>query len=531
MNKSLIGIHLASLWNSVFGRTSRKGKKRSLGLKILIVLFALYVVGALLVSAGMLFYGMASALVPLGLSELYFISAGLICVLLCFVGTIFTVQSQLFQAKDNEILLSLPFRPSAILTSRMLVMLLLDLLYSLLVMGPAGAVYCFLAPVSLQQAAFYLLGVLLLTLLGTSVSCFFGWLTALLSRKLRRPNLFSALFMLFFFFLVYAGIYGIQGYFTDLVLHGEELLAALHRAFPPLYAFASASLGNPAPLLELILWCLLPFAGVCLLLSKSFWKIALSKPAGRRKTGSLRAEKAHGIGWALTKKELRRFFSLPGYVLNDSFGSIFCLIMGAAVLIKGRELLEMLPYPGIGSIVPLVCAAFLSFCALMNIASSASLSLEGKSLWILRSLPIPERTILLSKAACPLIYGLPCILAASVCCWIAFPMSPLEGFLMWLVPSCMQLFSALLGITANVLFPRFDWINETAVIKQGMASLFATLGGMAFIILPVLAYLQVGSFVATEVFLAVCAAFYLLLSAACWFYLLTGGAKRLRSLS
>ena len=70
MNKSLIGIHLASLWNSVFGRTSRKGKKRSLGLKILIALFAAYVVGALLLSAGMLFYGMASALIPLGLSAL-----------------------------------------------------------------------------------------------------------------------------------------------------------------------------------------------------------------------------------------------------------------------------------------------------------------------------------------------------------------------------------------------------------------------------------------------------------------------------
>ncbi len=531
MNKSLIGIHLASLWNSVLGRTSRKGKKRSLGLKILIALFAAYVVGALLLSAGMLFYGMASALIPLDLSALYFISAGLICVLLCFIGTIFTVQSQLFQAKDNEILLSLPFRPSAILTSRMIVMLLLDLLYSLLVMVPAGVVYCFFAPVGPLQVTFYLVGILLLTLLGTAISCFFGWLAALLSRRLRHPNLFSTLFMLAFFFLVYAGIYGIQGYFTDLVLHGEELLTALHRAFPPLYAFAVTSLGDAAALLELFLWCALPFTGVCFLLSKSFWKIALSKPSGRRRTQVLREEKAHGIGWALTKKELRRFFSLPGYVLNDSFGAIFSLIMGGAVLIKGRDLLEMISFPDIQSIIPLACAAFLSFCALMNIASSASLSLEGKSFWILRSLPIPEKTILLSKAVCPLMYGLPCILIASACCWIAFPMSFLEGFLLWLVPTCVQLLSALLGTVANIWFPRFDWINETAVIKQGMASLFSTLGGMALMIPPVLLYLQIGSFIAVEAFLAICAGFFLLLSAVCWIYLVTGGVKRLRSLS
>ncbi len=531
MNKSLIFLHIASLWDSLFGRTYRKKKKRSLGLKLLIAVFAIYVICALLLSSGMLFYGMASALVPLGFSNLYFLSAGLICVLLCFIGTIFTIQSQLFHAKDNEILLSMPFSPSAILASRMIVMLLLNLLYTLFVMGPAGAVYCFLVPVGAEQIVFYLLGVLLLTFFGMSISCFFGWITALLSQRLHHSNLFSTLFLLLFFLLTYAAIYGIQGYFSDLVLHGEEIQQALQRAFPPLYAFAAASSGDGLAFLQLILWCLLPFAAVVFLLSKSFWKIALSKPLGRKNAAKIKAGQVHSIGWALTKKELRRFFSLPGYVLNDSFGSIFSLIMGGAVLLKGKALLQMLPYPGIESMIPVACAAFLSFCAMMNSASSASLSLEGKNFWILRSLPIPEKAILLSKAACPLIYGLPSILFASICCWIALPMSFLQGLFLWLLPSLVQLFSALFGISANLWFPRFDWISEMVVIKQGIASLISTLGGMAIMVPPVLLYLKMGSQMAPEIFLAICTVFYLILSLVCWIYLVTGGVKKLRSLS
>ena len=49
----------------------------------------------------------------------------------------FTAKAQLFEARDNELLLSMPIKPSAILASRMVSLLLLNLGFELLVAIPA----------------------------------------------------------------------------------------------------------------------------------------------------------------------------------------------------------------------------------------------------------------------------------------------------------------------------------------------------------------------------------------------------------
>ncbi|NLL46338.1 MAG: hypothetical protein GX250_05960, partial [Clostridiales bacterium] len=121
MFKSLLKIRLLSLWQSFVGR---RVKKRSSKVKIVLyTLLAIYVVVALFAAVGMVFMGIAKPLVSVGLGWLVMAVAALMCVAVSVVGSIFMTQQQIYEAKDNELLLSMPIPPSYILATRVLLIL------------------------------------------------------------------------------------------------------------------------------------------------------------------------------------------------------------------------------------------------------------------------------------------------------------------------------------------------------------------------------------------------------------------------
>lgn len=69
---------------------------------------------------------------------LYYPLAFVVAVVFSFVGTVFAAQSYLFESTDNELLLSMPIKPSAVLVSRMLSLYVLNFVYSLVILIPVG---------------------------------------------------------------------------------------------------------------------------------------------------------------------------------------------------------------------------------------------------------------------------------------------------------------------------------------------------------------------------------------------------------
>lgn len=62
---------------------------------------------------------------------------GLMDLTLMVIGSVFMAKSQLYEAKDNDLLLSMPIRPRAILASRMLTLGIVNFVYGLIVAAPA----------------------------------------------------------------------------------------------------------------------------------------------------------------------------------------------------------------------------------------------------------------------------------------------------------------------------------------------------------------------------------------------------------
>ena len=118
--------------------------------------------------------------------------------------------------------------------------------------------------------------------------------------------------------------------------------------------------------------------------------------------------------------------------------------------------------------------------ASMNDMAAPSVSLEGKSLWLMQSLPITPWQVLRAKLSVQLILtGIP-VLFCTVCLAFIYPYTPLELLLTVLVPMLYALLSALFGLFLGLKMPNLNWTNEITPIKQSACVTIALFSGFGY---------------------------------------------------
>ncbi len=478
MLKTLLKIRWKGLLYNMFAR--RRGKKNSgKGMMILFAFLLLYLVAAFGLMFGFMFYSMYEPFNAIDMGWLYYSLAAVLSTMLCFIGSVFFTQTMLFDAKDNELLLSLPIKPATIIGSRILLLLLINYGYSLLIMAACGVVRCFVAPVTALDVVRYVLCCLLLPLLPSTLSCIVGGLIALIISRLRNKNLFSLLLSLVFLGAYFAVCFNMQDYIEKMVKNGAAIGEAIQKALPPFYAMGLAMQnGDWLQLLIFALWCIVPFALVFLLLSRTFIRIATSKRGQKKVKYEAKAMHASSVRWSGTCKELRRLVNSSAYMLNGCLGSILSVAVAVLTLFKGEGILQTLAnvYAGGADVsafaMPMACIIE-CFTLSMSILSAPSISLEGKNIWLLQSMPMTAADVLMPKVYMHLIITVPASLLSSLMYALALPMGTLDIVLIFLVPLLITVTMALLGVVVNLRWPRFDYTNETMVVKQSASSTWA----------------------------------------------------------
>ena len=233
---------------------------------------------------------------------------------------------------------------------------------------------------------------------------------------------------------------------------------------------------------------------------------------------------------ALLRRELARFGANGMYILNAAMGSILTVAAAVALIIYRGTLIALLePLPA-GWTAALMAVALCFLCG-TDVISAPSISLEGKTLWLLKSLPVAPRAILMSKVELHLVIALPPTLIASACCVIALPLTAAEAAAVVLLPALMCVFGALLGVVANLRFPKFDYINETAVVKNSASVMIAMFGSWAVLAAPAILYfVLLDGLVGLTAYLYICAAALAAACAAMYAYLGRGGSRRFENL-
>ncbi|MFP4078981.1 MAG: hypothetical protein ACLFUQ_07540, partial [Candidatus Izemoplasmataceae bacterium] len=191
--------------------------------------------------------------------------------------------------------------------------------------------------------------------------------------------------------------------------------------------------------------------------------------------------KARSAYRTLIMKEFKKMLDVPMYALNAALGPLLLLILPVASLFFKDAVQGMLVGEGMPMGSELLLGIFFAFSIVMSYSPAISLSLEGKKFWILRSLPLTAKTILLSKVGFNLLLTIPFGLVGLLVFGNVFAIGFMNLMLLSLFIISLSLASSLWFSVINMILPKFHFSTEIEVIKQSASAFLAVFGGFAII--------------------------------------------------
>lgn len=392
----------------------------------------------------------------------------------------------IFAARDYDMLQALPIRSRDIITSRFITLYLLDVGFSLCIMLPSGIIYGVHEGLGLLFYPGLLIGTLFTPVIPLIIATIIGTLLLAISSRFRHKNIIMILLSLAAlgaFFLLSMNMTGMDDQQFNTL--NEMLLGVIFKVFPTARLFyASLCEGSILAFVAFIVINGVLY-GVFMAVIGHFYK-KINTAVTTHRTASnykLTAQKSSSAFFALYKKELRRYFSSPIYVLNTILGPVFMVAIGVVVLLGYGD--SILNIPGLSDYLPAVLPLILGFCAVMNATTASSISLEGAGFWQLLVLPVSQRDICNSKRMLNFTFSLPAIVIAGIFMEIklALPLWPAAA--LFLVPLAYTWLTAEAGLFFNMKYPNFHWKTETAVVKQSAPTMITVMGGMLLTFAPI----------------------------------------------
>ncbi len=489
MTRALLKKQLLEVFSWLYSN-KKTGKRRSR--KGIIGYAALYFVLFALLGVCFWFIGdlLCEPLISVDLGWFYWCIMALIATFLGVFGSVFNTYSSLYQAKDNDLLLSMPIPVSRILTARLSGVYAMGLMYELIVMIPAQIVWLYTAPLSVLGVVNVVLLPLLLSGLVLVLSAVLGWVVALISAKLKNKSVLTVITSLIFF----AGYYYLSAQ-TGTILqafieNAEALSGKMQMLFYPLYHMGSAAEGKPLSMLFFTGFIALLLCLTYLILSRSFLKLATANAGSVKKAYKDNMVKPHTISKALLLKEWMRFSGNSTYMLNCGLGIILMPIMAIVLFWKADVLLPLLTSEFVKPYVPLIALVAPLLTLSTTYITAPSVSLEGKSLWLLQSLPVRGKQILQAKLRLQLLLAMPSAAILVLAEEILLRPEPLYALLIPVNTALFAVLTALLGLILGLKMSNFQWTSEIVPIKQGASVGLTLFGGWLIVVaLGVLYYL------------------------------------------
>ena len=484
MLKILLKKQMTEAFRGFFFNAKKNQSRTHAVTTALIVLYVLLMIGVL---GGMFSYlavNLSAPLASVDLLWLYFDIFALIALILGVFGSVFNTFAGLYQGKDNDLLLSLPIPVRYILFARLLGVYLMGLMFSAVVMLPAWIVRLIVAPFSVSALFGGLLLTVLISLAVFVLSCLLGWVVAKITTKLKSKSFLTVLLALAFIVLYYVvyfkGVDVVTGIMTN--PEGIDSDAIKGKAFIRLIGLV-----GEGRLLPCLIVTAVVVAAVVLtyyVLDRTFLKIATTPASSTKKEYREKAVKMRPLWLTALLREAKRFTANAGYMLNLGLSTVLLPALGIFLLVKGPEIADVLLQTGRATpdLIGMGLAIVICITGSMNAISAPSVSLEGTGIDVIRSLPVPTKTVLLAKAGNHLLFTVPAVLLASLLSVIALrgAVSVTSAVFVFVLPVLFTVFLSLYDLTLGLLTPNIHWTSEITVIKQGLGIVLALLSGFAF---------------------------------------------------
>ena len=279
---------------------------------------------------------------------------------------------------------------------------LTNLLISIIVVLPSVIIFGANAETGMSASIIFLLSLLFLPIIPMIISLGLGVLISMVSSRSKHQNIFSlVLSTLAVLLIVVASTQAQSMSPNELVNIGLIISNMANRIYPP------AALISKAVEYENWLY-FLAFAGTSILVGGAFvgavahfyQKMNTATFSHSTTKYEKKSLKVSSPFKAMYKREFDRYFSCTIYALNSTIGMVLLFVVSLLLMFIDPVIIER--QSGIvglsqmlRGVLPLVIAVFIT----MTSTASASLSLEGKSRWIMCSVPVRAIDIFNSKIA------------------------------------------------------------------------------------------------------------------------------------
>lgn len=512
----------------------KKKRYASVAMLVAMIVVAVIVVGmSFMIGIGYGAMGMLEVLPGFALAAVSMIT---------FFFSLLKANAYLFAFQEYDMLMSLPLSVKTVISSKFIYMYLNDLLFSLGVMIPMGSAYLMWADVhsvaeTLLIVVMWLVTALFAPLIPMTAASIFGALVAAIGSKSRFKVVIQVVLILALMCCLFA-----FNFFLNTTGNEEELFQKMedianvtkgmpHRFYPVTILFDTAV--NRLKILPFLGFIALSFGVYYLFIVFVERKYCAINTAlmskGKRAVYHMKKQKGHTVLGALVYKEWRRFTSSAPYLINIGIGMLFAVILSVACLVVGRNALEEdAQLKEIIEFCQYMIPFFFTMLLSMTCTTSVSLSLEGKNLWILQSLPIDWKMILKGKMAFNIILLLPAALVCSICLWITLQFDILTFLLYLLLSFAMISFSTVIGMWFNLCFQKYQWENETEVIKQSASGTLGILVNVFLELILMVVTVALSFFIDGRIVLLGISVIFSLISGGIYCALLSGRDSRIK---
>lgn len=443
----LSGIKSSSLGVSTSGKP-----KKSIGTVVVFIIMGIYigVISTILVLT-------SPADTPVGD---FLTTFATMTTFLTLLTAISETKRSIFDAKDFELLSSLPLKPMTVVSGKIMAIYASELIYSAICFVVPALIASILRGATVMLWVSTIVGALLMPAVPMAVGSILGFLFSLLASKFKYARILETVLYLAFFVGIYFFSYNM---FYN--MGGDEInstLSSIGKLYPLSVFLSKGASGDFVSLLI--------FFGISIgTLAISFIVLSIFYRRGRgiletkQFSGkySYKPGRNSGARVVLFKKEVSSMFANPGVSINLFMGLVLPFVFPFVLRKMGESILAMSVF--VYSMVAMTTYAF---------------SLEGQKISILKSFPVSFKDICVAKAANQIMFTMGS--AILFCILVVF-----NNGVSWIkIPFCMvaiffqALFNTTMGLLRDVKKPKLNWTNEVQAVKQNTGMLVIMLFSM-----------------------------------------------------
>ncbi|GAA0705674.1 ABC transporter permease [Paraclostridium ghonii] len=406
---------------------------------------------------------------------------------LCLFNTIYKAPAYLYQARDYEILASLPIKDSTVLMSKMIKLMFFNYIYSFMLIIIPGLVYYTKTQVSLTFLIYivlmYIVAPFIPIVLASVISYFLGKIAS----RSKYKNGILIISSIVVFLIVMYGSYNMDKIVVNVSKNSESIIEVAEKIYPLTYYFIDGLKNTNIISISIFLGVsVLVFGAFIMVFSRGFNNISSNMCENHKKDNYevKKILKKSSPTKALLNKEIKRYLSSYIYVLNTSIGMIILIVLAIGILVMGQEkIAQIMKICAQTDIFNIQITGMIIFCILMSCTTNSSISLEGKNIWILKTSPLDEMDILKSKIYLNILLILPISIISILAIGLKLNFDFEYIITMIILIFECSILTSLYGLYINLLYPKLDYISETEVVKRSMSSMICAFSGILYIVL------------------------------------------------